>query len=93
MDEKHNLIVQLLKNSLREPEQLSEYIKKIQDFAWNEDLLNTDTREIVAELAYDLDFFEPDPATRKEDASFLDREQALTEIRNALAKLENIGDA
>jgi|KBSMisStaDraftv2_1062788.scaffolds.fasta_scaffold278157_1 hypothetical protein len=38
-------------------------------------------------LAYDLDFYEPDPAARAEDASFFAEDRALQEIAGAFRRI------
>jgi hypothetical protein len=43
--------------------------------------------EILYELAYDLEFFEPNSQYRKESPSFFGYERALEEIHAAILKL------
>ena len=43
--------------------------------------------EILADLAYDLDFYVSDPSRRREDASYYGEERLIREIRESLTKL------
>lgn len=45
------------------------------------------TLEVLSELAYDLDFWEPDPVKRREDPSFFDDSGARAEIQRAIERL------
>ena len=47
--------------------------------------------EVFADLAIDLDYYEPDPVKRSEDPSYFDDERLEEEIRKALAKLNALG--
>jgi hypothetical protein len=47
--------------------------------------------DILADLAYDLDFFEPDPFLRVESTSYYGRERLEEEIRTALRRLADLG--
>lgn len=46
---------------------------------------------ILSELAYDLDFWEPDSKLREEDPSYYGDERAREEIRLAIRKLRGSG--
>ena len=43
--------------------------------------------EVLSELAYDMDFYEPDDRLRKESANFYGEDQLEKEIMMALEKL------
>jgi hypothetical protein len=45
----------------------------------------------LADLAYDLDFFEPDPFVRVESTSYYGHERLEEEIRTALRRLADLG--
>lgn len=47
--------------------------------------------DILADLAVDLDYFEPDPFRRVESASYYGDERLEEEIRTALRRLANLG--
>jgi hypothetical protein len=44
--------------------------------------------EILCDLAYDLDYYEPDPRSRAEDPSFFGDARALELVRAALDAIE-----
>jgi len=46
--------------------------------------------EILAELALDLDYYEPDERMRREDPSFYGDDRLEEEIRQALRQLEQL---
>ena len=46
-----------------------------------------DVAEQLRDLAYDLDFFEPDPAARAEDPVYFAEDRAMQEIADALARI------
>ena len=48
--------------------------------------------DIFGDLAYDLDFYEPDPVARAEDSSYYGDERLKEEIQMALEKLANLQD-
>lgn len=58
-------------------------INEFQELIWNESSPN----EILSELAYDLDFYEPDPELRKEDSSYYGDERLEEEIKSTLYKI------
>ena len=66
----------------------SKLVKLVQEKIWNEDSI-TDEKIIntLEELAYDLDFYEPDPFLRKEDISFWGEDRLENLIKNALKEL------
>jgi len=45
--------------------------------------------ETLRELAYDLDFFEPDPRVRASDISFFGTDRLVSEIAAVLRRLED----
>lgn len=86
-------IIRVLEAAVREPFLLRETISRLQKFVWTSSALPTGVEEDLRALAYDLDYFEPDPARRKEDPSFIDEDCAIAEIRQVIAKLrEASGD-
>ena len=84
-------IVRQLKVLLNRPSELAFGIPKIQQEIWRATEEDDPQWEILRDLAYDLDFFQPDERVRSEDKSLYREERALTEIREALAKLEAAG--
>jgi hypothetical protein len=58
-------------------------ISEFQELIWNDKNAN----EILSELAYDLDFYEPDEELRKEDSSYYGDNRLEEEIKLAIRKL------
>jgi hypothetical protein len=86
-------LVDVLATTLREPSQRNECIAKFQAIVWQglDPGLPTDVRDILCDLAYDLDFFEPQPDIRSQDRALYGQERMETEIRKALEKLNAAG--
>jgi hypothetical protein len=74
---------------VRDRRALSEAIASFQQLVWKEPLRGSSAvQEILRDLAYDLEYYEPDPRARAEDSSFYDDERAIAEIEEALARIE-----
>lgn len=68
-------------------------IEEFQEEIWNgEAKPDNPTSDILSELAYDLDFYEPDEKLRSEDFSYYGDERLKAEIASALKKLEAVGN-
>jgi hypothetical protein len=65
-------------------------VPKIQDMVWNSEISfpSETAEEAAGDLAYDLDYYEPDPRVRAEDSSFFGEDRAVAEIRSALRLME-----
>lgn len=61
-------------------------IKEFQDEVWNDDL--DEKFEFLNDLAYNLDFFEPNENWRKEDKSFFGKDKLFVLIDSTLKKLD-----
>lgn len=92
MDALQNLI-SLLIEALHNPTGRDKAIKKFQLEIWqNAEPLTEDwIWEIFSDLAYDLDYYESDPAVRKEDPSYYGNERLEEEIKSALTKIKQGG--
>ena len=82
-------LIDLLSSALNQPEQRMKFIKEFQEKVWDasDDMMASLQWDIFGDLAYDLDFYEPDPALRAEDNSFYGDERLKEEIQTALDKL------
>jgi hypothetical protein len=81
-------IVKSLEDALMPGCDLVSAIKTVQQVIWTTP--GDDEHEawsVLRDLAYDLDFFEPNPRIRAEDPSFFDEDRARSEIREALARV------
>lgn len=59
-------------------------ISEFQELIWNDENAN----EILPELAYDLDFYEPNEEWRKEDPSYYGDDRLEVVIKTAIQKLQ-----
>ncbi len=82
--------MEILRNILSDKDKRGTLIEEFQEKVWNGAGYSTDERvnEILSELAYDLDFYEPKEEWRKEDSSYYGEERLRQEIHSALQKLE-----
>lgn len=86
-------MLHLLAMALEEPAQMKENIAKFQSMVWEglDPSLPSNVRDVLRDLAYDLDFFEPRSEVRKEDGTLYGHARAEEEIREALEKLRAAG--
>ncbi len=81
----------MLEDALAGRCELAETIKQFQQIVWDAedaDLGGTErSRDILGDLAYDLDFFVANPERRREDPSYYGEDRALEQIRTALTAL------
>ena len=76
--------MEILEKILRDKQNRSALIKEFQEIIWNSD----NASEILSELAYDLDFYEPNEEWRKEDISYYGDERLEEEIKSVIQKLK-----
>jgi hypothetical protein len=75
------------------PEELDALIRQFQQIVWNTPGDKEDAHwKILSDLAYDLDFYVPDPKLKAEDQSYYDKDRALEELKTARHKLHNLPD-
>ena len=66
-----------------------ELIKDFQDEVWNDESMQDETlNEILSELAYDLDFYEPNEEWKKEIPSYYGDDRLEVVIKTAIQKLQ-----
>lgn len=66
-----------------------ELIKELQDEIWNDESIKDETlNEIVSEIAYDLDFYEPNEDWRSESLSYYGDDRLVEVINFAIQKLQ-----
>lgn len=87
-----NIILLHLKEAVQSTGQLGSKVDSLQRSIWehSEELGKDEIAEILFDLAYDLDFYEPDIRSREEDPSYFDDEHAKDEINCALQRIEDI---
>jgi len=85
-------IISILQNILKEKDTLNKE-KLIEDFQnkiWIDNIIiESDPNYVIfSELAYDLEFYEPNPELRKGELSNYGDERLEKEIKNAIEKIE-----
>jgi hypothetical protein len=84
-------LIKILDQILADCTHRKELIKDFQNKIWNDKFVASDeVKNIFKELAYDLDFYEPNPKIRKEDSSFYGDDKLLFEVGKALDKIKNL---
>lgn len=67
----------------------TELIKSLQNKIWYDESIKDDTlNEILTELSYDLDFYEPNEEWRREDISYYGSKRLEEVLKFALYKLK-----
>lgn len=89
MNKETEALLELLRSAVNEPENRRRHIAEFQDKVWNaqEGFFTTPEGELFSELAYDLDFYEPDPVRRRESASYFGDDRLTIRIQKALEEL------
>jgi hypothetical protein len=84
-------LTELLKRAGGPEQTRPQLISEFQNLVWNRSsALESPEWEIFDELAYDLDFYEPNSEWRAENPSFYGGERAVNEIESALGKLASL---
>ena len=69
----------------------AKFIKEFQDEVWNNESIQGDAlNEILSELAYDLDFYEPNEEWRKQNSSYYGDIRLEELLKFAIQKLQKI---
>ena len=86
-------VVALLGEALRQPLRRRQVVAEFQALVWNalDPSIPRNVRDVLGELAHDLDYFEAVPAIRKDDSTYFGHERLEREIRSALRRLEEMG--
>ena len=93
MDDDFKKCTTLMDRMLESSEELDELIRNFQGIVW--DVAHNDEDKawrVIRDLAYDLDFYEPDPMRRALDYSFYDKDGALKKITEAKDKLKELNE-
>ena len=77
--------MEILEKILKYKLNRKELVKQFQEQVWNNQITRN---EILLDLAYDLDFYEPDSALRSGDPSYYGDEKLEEEVKLALEKLK-----
>lgn len=84
------IMIELLQSILEsEHSRKAKLINEFQEIIWNgENIQDEVLNEILLELAYDLDFYEPNEKWRKESQSYYDDAKLKIVIETAILKLQ-----
>jgi len=82
-------LIALLVQALREPSRRLEHVKRFQELVWDTKRIGSDPeiQRMLRDVAYDLDFYEPDERARAEDPSLYGDTCLVREIEQALQRL------
>jgi hypothetical protein len=85
-------LIRMLPEMLGDVTDRPNLIRRFQEVVWSTPAFaNEDTcGRILRDLAYDLDYYEPDPRKRAEDPSFYGEDRLEREIRGALERLKEM---
>ena len=88
-------IIEILNKILVEDEPVkSELIGDFQtDIFKDENTVNETLDEIISDLAYDLDFYEPNEELRNQDSSFYNNERLEQIIKAGITEINNYNEA
>ncbi|MEJ7738920.1 MAG: hypothetical protein WKF97_15960 [Chitinophagaceae bacterium] len=80
--------MKILEDILTDISHRNQLVKIFQEQVWNDRIIQNEShKEILSELAYDLDLYEPDENLRKQDLSYFGDERLEAEIITVLQKL------
>jgi hypothetical protein len=72
----------------------TELVKKLQNSIWNDESIQDERlNEILSELAYDLDFYEPNEEWKKESPNYYGDERLEELIKLGMQKIEEYSKA
>lgn len=85
-------LIDVLEQAVADRDQRVVHIKRFQERVWAADSLDEipDVSRVLSELAYDLEFFEPDDRIRAEEPKFYGDARLEEEIKSALNKLRSL---
>jgi hypothetical protein len=87
--------MEIIKQILTDEINRDNLIRTLQEQVWNGefDHLPDEMIELMYDLAYDLDFYEPNPIWRSEDPSYYGEERLVEIVSESIQKIEAIGIA
>lgn len=93
MTEIVDTLLLLIQTALHSKKDRCRAIKEFQQIVWNEqiDVVDFPIKEIFVELAYDLDYYEPEDIKRQCDSSYYGNDRLEQELMGTLYKLREIG--
>jgi hypothetical protein len=76
--------MEILEKIVRDKLDRKRFISEFQDFIWNTENAN----ENLTELAYQLDFYEPDETERRKEPSYFGDDKLAAEVALAIQQLK-----
>ncbi|GIV16604.1 MAG: hypothetical protein KatS3mg022_2039 [Armatimonadota bacterium] len=94
MSPKLEMLIELLRQAIEDPNKRTERIKRFQQFVWEtseHEIAPSERRiwDILDELAVDLDYYEPHEEWRRESPSFFGEEDLRQLILAAITRIES----
>ena len=66
-------------------------VKEFQNIVWTDHTIdNEDINDVISEIAYDLDFYEPNEVWRQEDISFYGDTELDRIVKSAIVKIDKL---
>ena len=88
-------VIETLRDAIADPERIPAAFRDLYDFTLLDEQglsrLPEPVQDILTDLAYDLDYYEPDPRARQESPSFYGPRRAAELIEAALSELRREG--
>lgn len=79
----------LIKAQSSKGEERESYIQEAQNLIWEDETIQDETiNDLLTDIAYVLDFYEPNKEWRRESASFYGDEQLEKELKSVIIELE-----
>ena len=83
--------MEILKQILISKSNRKQLIKEFQNQVWNKHInVSESINNILSELAYDLDYYEPDDILRSQDNSYFGNDKLEQEIQITLKKIADL---
>jgi hypothetical protein len=79
--------ISILEQAVSEPDRRAEHVRRFREAVFQDESLEGPVGEVLRDLAYDLDFYQPDPSRRNEDPALFDDTRAVAEIEDALQRI------
>jgi hypothetical protein len=90
-------LVNLLNRALSKPTERVAAIKTFQNYVFERAMpisgATAEQWQILHDLAFDLDYYEPEPKRRQEDSAFYGDERLAAEIHRALEQLTRLSSS
>jgi len=82
--------IALLELAVRNKAQLIAHVRRFQEEVFHDESLSGPAADALRDLAYDLEYYEPDPGRRCEDPALFDDTRAMKEIVDTLSRIRGL---